>query len=99
MHSAASSSTTSSSTASSSTASSSTTLSTQLVQQFKPSKSFRFPKRKFGNKGEERSFRAAWSEKYDWLHYDVSADAAFCYLCMRAEHCKIHEVQLNCAHA
>ena len=72
---------------SSTTASPSTALSsTQLVQQFKPPKSFRFPKRKFGKKGEERSFRATWCEKYDWLHYDVSADAAFCYLCMRAEH-------------
>ena len=68
---------------SSSTTSSSTTFSTQLVQQFKPPKSFRFPKRKFGKKGEERSLRAAWCEKYD---YDVNADAAFCYLCMRAEH-------------
>ena len=58
------------------------------MQQFKPPKSFRFPKRKFGKKGEERSFRAAWCEKYDWLHYDVSADAAFCYLCMQAEHQK-----------
>ena len=60
--------------------------SAQLVQQFKPPKSFKFPKCKVGKKGEERAFRAAWCEKYDWLHYDVSADAAFCYLCMRAEH-------------
>ena len=60
--------------------------SAQLVQQFKPPKSFKFPKRKFGKKGEERAFRAAWCEKYDWLHYDVNADAAFCYFCMRAEH-------------
>ena len=67
---------------SSSTASPSTALPTQLVQQFKPSKSFKFPKRRFGKKGEERSFRAAWCEKYDWLHYNVNADAAFCYLCM-----------------
>jgi len=28
---------------------------TQLVQQFKPPKSFKFPKRKFGKKGEERA--------------------------------------------
>ena len=39
---------------SSTTTSSFTALSsTQLVQQFKPPKSFRFPKRKFGKKGEE----------------------------------------------
>ena len=34
----------------------------------------------------ERSFRAEWCQQYSWLHYDVSLDAAFCYLCMRAEH-------------
>ena len=27
-------------------------------------------------------------QKYDWLQYNVSADAAFCYLCMQAEHKK-----------
>ena len=27
-----------------------------LVKQFQPSKAFRFPKRQFGSKGEERSF-------------------------------------------
>ena len=41
-----------SSTASFSTAQSSTT---QLVQHFKLLKSFKFPKRKFGKKGEERA--------------------------------------------
>ena len=39
----------------------------------------------FGSKGEKRSFRADWCEKYDWLHYDRVADAAFCHLCMTAE--------------
>ena len=33
-----------------------------------------------------RSFRADWCEKYTWLHYDISLDAAFRYLCMRASH-------------
>ena len=37
----------------SSTASPSTALPTQLVQQFKPLKSFKFPKRSFSKKGEE----------------------------------------------
>ena len=32
-----------------------------------------------------RSFRSDWCEKYDWLHYNVEKDAAFCHLCMRAE--------------
>ena len=29
-----------------------------------------------------------WFAKYDWLHYDVSKDTAFCHLCMRAEYKK-----------
>ena len=32
-----------------------------------------------------RSFRAEWCEKYSWLHYDTSTDAAYCYICMKAE--------------
>jgi len=24
--------------------------------------------------------------KYDWLHYDISKDAIFCYLYMQADH-------------
>jgi len=55
----------------------------QKLLKFHPSKSFKFPKRKFG--GTERSFRAEWCEKFDWLHYDVENDSAFCYLCKTAE--------------
>ena len=57
-----------------------------LPEQFRPSKSFIFPKRKFGVKGEERSFRAEWCQENDWLHYNVGKDAAFCYTCMKCEH-------------
>jgi len=46
--------------------------STQLVQHIKPPKSFKFQKHKFGKKGKERAFHAAWCKKYDWLLYDVS---------------------------
>ena len=56
-----------------------------LVKQFRPSKAFRFPKRQFGSKGEERSFRAEWYDAFSWLHYDVATDASFCYLCMCCE--------------
>ena len=48
-------------------------------------KCFNFPKRQFGTKGKERSFRAEWCDTFSWLHYDVKTDAAFCYLCMRCE--------------
>ena len=51
----------------------------RIPVKFHPSKSFAFPARKFGSKGaEKRSFRAEWCAKYDWLHYDRVADAAFC---------------------
>ena len=42
---------------------------------------FVFPKRKFGEKEEERSFITEWFKK---LHYDIKSDSAFCYLCMIA---------------
>ena len=56
-----------------------------FAKQFRPPKSFRFPKRQFGLKGEERSFRAEWCDAFSWLHYDVASDAAFCYVCTRCE--------------
>ena len=52
-----------------------------VPEKFHPSKSFPFPKRSFGSKGEMRTFRAEWCEKHCWLHYD----AAFCHLCMMTE--------------
>ena len=57
-----------------------------LPEKFHPHKLFVFPKRKFGSKGEERTFRAEWCQQYPWLHYDVKQDTAFCYLCVTAEH-------------
>ena len=56
-----------------------------LPEKFKPSKTYVFPKRKFGSKGEERSCKAAWFDRYDWLHYDAAADAVFCHTCISAE--------------
>ncbi len=56
-----------------------------VPEKFHPSTTYTFPKRKFGSKAEERSCRAAWFDKYDWLHYDATADAVFCHLCMCAE--------------
>ena len=55
------------------------------MEQFRLAKSFCFPKRRFGSKGEQRSFRAEWCETFDWLHYNVNKDAVFCHLCMRCE--------------
>ena len=58
-----------------------------LPVKFYSSKSFRFPKRKFGMK-TEKSFRAEWQEDnhYPWLHYDFGTNLAFCHLCMTAAH-------------
>ena len=42
--------------------------------QFCPLKSFNFPKREFGSKGEKRSFRAEWCQQFQWLHYYVGKD-------------------------
>ena len=56
-----------------------------IPSKFHPPKSFLFPKRSFGLKNEKRSFRPEWCEKYSWLHYDASIDAAFCYICMKVE--------------
>ena len=58
---------------------------TALPEQFRPNKSFIFPKRKFGARGEEWSFQPEWCQEHNWLHYDVGKDAAFCYLCMKCE--------------
>ena len=46
------------------------------VEQFRPTKAFKFPKRQ--GRGEEFE----WCDAFSWLHYDVDKDAAFCYLCM-----------------
>jgi len=57
----------------------------EIPVKFRPSKSYEFPVRTFGTKGEKRSFRSEWCAKYDWLHYDRTADAAFCHLCLTTE--------------
>jgi hypothetical protein len=68
-----------------SSSSSSSSACTGIPDKFHPRKSFNFPKRTFGLKKEERSFRADWYEKYPWLHYDVNNDSAFCHLCVTAD--------------
>ena len=48
-------------------------------------KDFVFPKRSFGKKSvEERSFRAAWFEKWSWLHYNKTEDSVLCHICATA---------------
>ncbi|CAH9060043.1 unnamed protein product [Cuscuta europaea] len=38
-----------------------------------------YPKRVYGK--EKRSFQPAWFEKYPWLEYSISKDAAYCLWC------------------
>ena len=49
-------------------------------------KTLRFPKRSFGKKCiVQLAFRPTWFDKWNWLHYDESADVAFCHVCVKAE--------------
>eukprot|EP00117_Sycon_ciliatum_P030833 scpid51445/ scgid24231/ len=60
-------------------------MSDSLPAKFNPPKDFHFPKRTFGAKKEERSFRMDWCEKFAWLHYDVEKDVAICHVCLTAD--------------
>ncbi len=43
-----------------------------------------FPSRSFGKSAPvNRSFQAAWFNRFKWLHYDVAQDAARCYTCCK----------------
>ena len=60
-----------------------------LPPKFHPPDSYTFPTRKFGAKEENRTFQVNWCKKHNWLHYDRSRDAAFCHICLTAEHDKL----------
>ena len=47
-----------------------------LPKKFHLPKNYAFHKRKFGLKGKKQSCRAAWFYKYDWLHYEATANSA-----------------------
>ena len=34
--------------------------------------------------GKKWHFQAFWFDKYQWLHYDCHLDAAFCFICIKA---------------
>ena len=56
--------------------------------KFHPPKNFKLPNSSFDTQEKDRqSFRTVvcMSGTYCWLHYDVSQDSAFCYVCMTAE--------------
>ena len=41
-----------------------------------------FPEKLFTN--QYRSFNPDWFKRFGWLHYDISKDAAFCFVCIKA---------------
>lgn len=44
-----------------------------------------FPRRQFGVSAPvNRSFQAAWFNRFKWLHYDVGQDSAYCFVCCKA---------------
>ena len=51
-----------------------------LTNSFQP-KVYEFLQRLIG--GRQRRFQTSWFDKYQWLHYDLCTDAAFCYICVR----------------
>ena len=49
-------------------------------------RSFNFPSKPFGKtKVVHRSFQSKWFDKYTWLHYDETVDAAYCHTCRKAD--------------
>ena len=53
-----------------------------------------FSKRSFGKKQViQRSIKPTWFEKWEWLHYDESADAAFCHVFTKAEEGNLNHTQ------
>jgi hypothetical protein len=50
---------------------------------FHPPKTYKFPV------NASRSCHSEWFSNWPWLHYDVSLDAVFCFVCMTAEAKKI----------
>ena len=48
-------------------------------------RSLKFPQHEFGQKRVvKRSFQPQWFDRWPWIHYDESCDAAFCFLCVKA---------------
>ena len=48
-------------------------MATTFPNKFQPSSSYCFPKQSLEN-SKERSFRAEWCQRFDWLHYNRASD-------------------------
>ena len=47
-------------------------------------RNFTFPKHSFGSKGEMRSFKPGWFDKWPWMDYYETSDRVVCFYCSRA---------------
>ena len=50
----------------------------------------------FGSKNEKV---LEWCDKYNWLHYNINNDTAFCYICMKAERERKYKASTKCESA
>ena len=49
------------------------------------SRSLKFPQHEFSQKTTvKQSFQPQWFDRWLWIHYDKSSNAAFCFLCVTA---------------
>ena len=55
---------------------------TDLTEPYQP-RNIEFPPT-VSKGGKKRHFQASWFDKYQWLHYDCHLDAAFCFICIKA---------------
>ena len=55
---------------------------TDLTEPYQP-RNIEFPPT-VSKVGKKRHFQASWFDKYQWLHYDCHLDAAFCFICIKA---------------
>ena len=62
----------------------------KIEEKFHPDSSFDFPVTIFEEKSKEGKIKVVkrkpnsdWFIQYDWLHYDISKDRVFCYICKK----------------
>ena len=55
---------------------------TDLTEPYQP-RNIEFPPT-ISKVAKKRHFQASWFDKYQWFHYDCHLDAAFCFICIKA---------------
>ena len=59
---------------------------TEIHEKFHPQPNFKFPSKKLGSGKNvcNRRCHSDWFEKWNWLHYSVTKDSLFCFVCNQA---------------